>query len=265
MSEIRQTGPQAQRATVQAALAEGGWAAAEALAGRQDGPRARVQLLGLATRVASGELRASFSLDQLMEFNDRALEAALAAMAEYSAEPAEAGWFKQQANVQAYNFAADLAPCWPGDDEPRERRHYEKGAELARRMLRWRIELDKQPESFALAYWALGIHLLGLGEHAEAAEAFGRALEHSRLAAEEYGRLPRVGADGDWQVVLHSGYQGLARACGGDAAGPAQYSAACAAFRAMGEEQLELAEDARFGLAQLEQARRAVCPGLPPH
>jgi hypothetical protein len=252
--------PQSERQPLREALEQGGWVAAVAYAAHWADPAQRLKLLSLATRIASGPLRTQFSLDQLVEMNSAAIDGALAAMAEHSAEPELADGFKQQANVMAYNFAADLAPCWPGDDEPRARRHYEKGVELGRRMVRWRIELNKKAENFALAYWALGIHLLGLGEAGEAAEAFGKALEHSRVAAEEYGRKPVVAADGDWQVILNSGYQGLARAVGGDLSGRGQYAAAVAALGAMAEEQPELAEDARFGMAQLAQTDRLFLP-----
>lgn len=255
--------PQSHRPELAGLLAANGWDAVVAFAAGFS-ERERVQLLSLATRIASGEQRASFNLDDLVRFNTQAIESALSAMAGYSAEPAEADWFKQQANVMAFNFAGDLAPCWPGDDEPRERRHYETGVEMGRRMIRWRIELDKKAENFALAYWALGIHQLGLGEHAEAADSFGKALDHSRLAAEEYGRATAVGPDRDWQVVLNSGYRGLAQALAGDSEGAERYRAALAAFSAMAEEHLELADEARFGIAQLEKTAHVFGLGTEP-
>lgn len=270
MSDSQQAAPQfpqSERPALRSALESGGWAAVEEYAAGWAKPRQRIQLFSLATRIASGALRSSFTLDQLCVFNDAAIGAALTAMeaAQAAGDAEAADGFKQQANVMAYNFAADLAPCWPGDDEAREQRHYARGVELGRQMLRWRIELNMAAENFALAYWALGIHQLGLGEFAEAAESFGKAQEHSRLAAEEYGRKPQVAPDGDWQVILNSGYRGLARALAGDADGQADYRAALAAFRGQADEQPELADDAQFGIAQLEQSARVFgldCSGL---
>lgn len=247
--------PQTERAALRAALETSGWPAVETHAAGWVEPRERHQLLSLATRLASGELRSRFTLDELIAFNTAAIGAALAALeaALAAGDSASADAFKQQANVMAYNFATDLAPCWPEDAEPRETRHYELGAELGRKLVRWRIELNKRAENFALAYWVLGIHELGLGEHSSAAESFNKALEHSRVAAEEYGRKPEVAADGDWQVILNSGYRGLARMLDGKPAGHEEYKAAVDAFHAQAELQPELAGDAGFGIAQLEK------------
>jgi hypothetical protein len=163
------------------------------------------------------------------------------------------------ANKLSYNLSADLAACWPGDEAPRERRHFETGLRAAYDCVVWRQELGKQPDRRAMAHWAAGIHQLSLGNEVEALcafeAAFGLALEAAAVAdgGDEGKPEAYVKPNGDFGVILYFGYAGIARRILGDEAGARQLEQACAAF----EETLknpkddEAAEDARFGLDQL--------------
>ena len=260
--------PAQYRATLKQALSDHGLDGARTFIAGFTEPRQRAQLWRLAASIASHDLRPFldkaaaaeqppwWTLDQLAELYQAGIDEALFIMDGATNAPEDAHWFKQAANILSYNLAADLAPCWPGDDQPREVRHYELGVATMRRAIRWRIELSKPAENMALAYWALGIHLLGLGEHADSVDAFNRALDYSRVAASEYGRKAEVSADGDWSVVLNSGFLGLARALGGDDSGTERYGASLLAFKAMGEDHPDLASDAKLGVDQLEKSAR---------
>jgi hypothetical protein len=157
------------------------------------------------------------------------------------------------ANVEAYNLAADLAPCWPGDELPREPRHFELGVELGERMLSWREDLDKGPDAFSMAHWALGIHQLFLGEADAAATSFQSAVDYAARAAREGDRTAECVPGGDFSVVLNTGYRGLALSAAGDDAGRELYNTALAAFEGTIADYPEQADDARFGIDQLKK------------
>jgi hypothetical protein len=162
------------------------------------------------------------------------------------------------ANVISYNLAAGLADCWE-DGNLRQRRHFKRGLQAAQDCIRWRLELDKGPAPFAMAYWAKGMHLLSLGDSAGAVESFQVGREYSRLAADEAGLGSTLGATADFGVVLAAGYLGLARSVAQMSGGDELYTQARAAFT----EQLQdsaRAEDAQFGLDQLRTARQRYAP-----
>jgi hypothetical protein len=154
------------------------------------------------------------------------------------------------ANVISYNLAADLADCWDGT-QPREQRHFARGFKAAQDCIQWRLELDKGPGPFAIAYWARGMHQLSLGDTGSAVESFHTGLEFSRQAAEDAGQSREVNADGEFGVILATGYLGLAGMSAGLAWGKARYAEAQAAFTGQ-LEQTEKKEDAQFGLEQLQ-------------
>lgn len=157
------------------------------------------------------------------------------------------------ANIEAYNLAADLAPCWPGDELPREDRHHALGVELGERMLSWREELDKGPDAFSMAYWALGVHQLFLGEAEAAAASFLSAVDYAARAAREDDRTAECVPGGDFSVVLNTGYRGLALTAAGDDAGRGLYEEALSAFEGTIGDYPEQADDARFGIDQLKK------------
>lgn len=153
-----------------------------------------------------------------------------------------------------FNFAADIADCWPGDDGLRERRHFERGAEVAEQSVGLRAELDKPDESQHLGWWAFGYHQLRLGNTAAAADAMERSLEHARMAARAAGDHDEITLQAPFAVLIGAGYLGLARIADGEPSGRDIYGEAVAAFRAQLADP-DRKEDAQFGIDQLERVR----------
>ena len=173
------------------------------------------------------------------------------------AETAPADERNDYLNVLAeltFNFAADIADCWPGDDEPRERKHFERGAQVAEQSVGLRAELNKPDQSQHLGWWAFGYHQLRLGNTAAAADAMERSLEHARIAARAAGEHDEITLQAPFAVLIGAGYLGLARIADGEPSGPDLYGEAVAAFRAQLDDP-ERNEDAQFGIDQLERVR----------
>jgi hypothetical protein len=162
------------------------------------------------------------------------------------------------ANMLSYNLSANLAECWPGDEEPRERRHFEKGLELARRCVAWRGELKKGAGPFSMAHWACGMHALSLGDAAAARDDFQKSLDYARENARAEGNPAECAAGADFSVVLGHGYLGLARLAAGDAEGKQIYKKSLDAFQATVDGFPEKKDDAQFGLDQLRWVERRV-------
>lgn len=76
------------------------------------------------------------------------------------------------ANVQSYNLSANLADCWPGEENPRERHHFEAGLAAAERCVALRTQLKKDNISMARAHWMAGAHQLALRRFGDAEESF---------------------------------------------------------------------------------------------
>lgn len=172
--------------------------------------------------------------------------------AEAASDPEDSAKLLDFANVLSYNLSADLAECWPGDTLPRERRHFEAGLKAAEDCLRWREELKKGPLPFSIAYWAKGMHLLSLGETADALENFRKSYDYAREYAKAEGKDAAVSAEGDFVVILGAGYVGLAEWVQGAETGQGRYEEAVAAFREGAEKYAEKRDDFRFGIGQLE-------------
>jgi hypothetical protein len=157
------------------------------------------------------------------------------------------------ADVEAYNLAADLAECWPGDDLPRESRHFEKGVELANRCLDWRLELGEGHYALGLAFWVRGMHELSLGHTEWAREDFEKALEHSQAHAVEEGLTADCVRGGEFTVALNTGYLGLALGVQRKGMGSILYHTALGALWGTVADFPEAADDAMFGIEQLEK------------
>lgn len=153
-----------------------------------------------------------------------------------------------------FNFAADIADCWPGDEAPREERHFQRGMEAAEQSVGLREELDKPDSSKHLGWWAFGYHQLRLGHTDAAADCMERSLEHARRAAREAGDPVDVTSQAPFPVLIGAGYLGLARIADGEPSGPDLYGEAMAAFRAQLADE-ERKDDAQFGLDQLERVK----------
>ncbi len=172
-----------------------------------------------------------------------------AKLARDSGGAADSNALTDGANAFSYNLAADLAECWPGDNTPRTQHHFEVGLSAAQNCLKWRNELNKGPASFAMAWWAKGVHALSLGEFEDSAVSFRESLRFSEVALQEKEEKPQPNTD--FGCVLASGYLGLALAEAGDPHGPAMFSQACETFTAQLSAGGEVAEDAKVGLEQL--------------
>ena len=165
---------------------------------------------------------------------------------------------RNAAHVISYNLTADLADCWPGDDDPREKRHFERGRKAAEDCLEW-CPPDVLP-GLSMDWWAKGMHELSLGAP-EAASSFEQSLDLAVKVAEDAGQVATVSPEGEFGVILGTGYLGLARMASGDDAAGALYVAAVSAFGAQLEDE-EKKDDAGFGISQLEKVREKVAGSL---
>lgn len=157
------------------------------------------------------------------------------------------------ANVLAYNLAANLAPCWPGDDRERSPEVFEAGLSLAARCLAWREQLGKGPFPFLLAWWARGVHQLALGRDArESMEATVRATRQWLEAKPDAGPEARmISPEGDAMLLMNEAWAGLAERAMDEQGDSARYDTAMAALRARAEVE-EHKEEAQFCIDQLE-------------
>jgi hypothetical protein len=194
------------------------------------------------------------NLDGLVTVGEAGIAEALA-QADLAADEGTRRALLEWANTEAYNLSADLAECWPGDDLPREQRHFEKGLELADRCLAWRRELGEGPFAFSLAYWARGMHELSLWNVEQARADFAAALEQSKTCAAGEGLSADCVTGGDFSVILNTGYLGLVRWLQKDPMGPVLYYRALGAFRDSAVDFPETADDSLFGAGQLEKVR----------
>ncbi len=206
----------------------------------------RKALYGAARRVILK--RGEQNLDTVVTLIQKAIADCISA-SEAEPDPQLAAKIKDTANIFSYNLSADMAECWPEDHNPRSPHHFEIGLAAAEDCLRWRHELKKGPWPFSIAWWAKGVHQLSLGRAAEAVESFHQSYHHAELVA--------VGAQKDaatdFGCVLAIGYLSLAKIAAGDPAGAAEFESACDTFRTVAAgEPGEAADDAEFGLAQLE-------------
>jgi hypothetical protein len=159
-------------------------------------------------------------------------------------------------NAMSFNFAADLADCWPEDDLPREQRHFEAGLKAAEDCVRWRNELNKPPRPFSIAYWAKGMHLFSLGHYSGAVKSFALALSFAERAAEAEGKSTTLDADASFDILLSNGYLGLAEQLDSKPAGKSRFETALGLFHQQAAAgSAEQQEDAKFGMAQLEKVR----------
>lgn len=158
------------------------------------------------------------------------------------------------ANIISFNLAADLADCWPGDDMPRERRHFERGLKAAEDCLKWREMLGKPAGPFSMAFWVHGMHALSLGDLETAASSFQSSLEYAQQMAAADGASTEVVPGSTFGVILEAGYLGLARWKAGEDGGQELYEEAIAAFTGQLEDENK-GQDARFGIDQLETVK----------
>ena len=162
--------------------------ASQRISAGQDLPRTLADLIAIS-RAAIDEFAAQAEVESDAEERDRRLDGA---------------------NILSYNLAADLAPCWPEDPEPRTDDHFKAGIRCAEDCLRWRSELNKGAVPFHMAWWALGTHRCGLADWSGAIAAFESSLGScsrpcQRICFTDRGRSGRL--------VPHQHCDRLARVC----------------------------------------------------
>lgn len=163
-------------------------------------------------------------------------------------------------HAMGYNLTADLADCWPNDDAPRSRSHHERGLRAAEDCLSWLEHLPGAgDEPRTRDHWARGIHLLALGEPAAAAEAWELSLSHAEATALSSGRATEINADGDFPVILASGYLGLITWIEGDATAEARFRAAIDAFLEQVPDETRRGA-AELGIGQLQKVKTKYAP-----
>jgi hypothetical protein len=231
------------------ALSTGGAeAVAAAIREREDELERRVLFMfarqGIMNAVAAPE-----GFDAIITFAEAGM-AEFLAQAEAAENEVERARRTDGANVLSFNLAADLAHCWPGDEAPRQTKHFERGLQAAEDCLRWRQDLGKPPGPFSMAWWAKGMHELSLGRHADSAASFDMALATGQEAAVENGESPDIDAGGSFSPLLNAGYLGLARRLNGEP-GDELYDQALTAFRTQLADEKKK-DDAQFGIDQLE-------------
>jgi len=245
---------------VKPALETGGPQGAAAVV-RETGGTARLGLWDEILQAAGGEDWAGKSLDTRLALARLAMADALELEAAARPRDAEqADKLLDQANIWSFNLAADLAECWPGDEEPRTDHHREAGLAAALDCLQWRRQLRKGPFPFALAWWARGIHELALGRPVEAERSFSEAAACGRRLAQEQGRSVEVDGHSVYMHLLNAGYAGIARAAGGDSEGRATLERCLEAFAEQAILHADEAEDAAFGVDQLRHTARRFLP-----
>ncbi len=238
--------PESQRDAIEAALQATGAAGVVALIAQFGTIAERRALYGLARKVLLKQT--PVSLDTIITVAQAAIADLIAESAQ-QADADAANALKDGANIFSYNLSADLAPCWPGDDVVRETRHYEVGLAAAQDCLKWRHELHKGPWPFSIAWWAVGVHQLGLGNNAAAIEGFLQSYHHAELVVAGSEADPNT----DFGCLVAEGYLGLAEEAAGVVGGAERYAAAIAKFEAVAAgEPGEAVDDAKFGISQLQ-------------
>jgi len=224
-------------------------------------PSDRRRLYSLALQALGRQRWAGKSLDAQVALARAAIAEGLR-QAGAEPDPEEAAKRLDFANALSYDLSADLAPCWPDDPRPRERRHFETGLAAADDCVRWRERLGKPAGPLSTAWWARGIHLLALGRRAEALEAFERSRDLAREAAASEGRGTSLDASGHWSVLLGEGYVEIARQGLGDQEAPARLDALLGTIEEAAESRPAERDDLLFCREQLQLARGCLpCQG----
>ncbi len=168
-----------------------------------------------------------------------------------------------------YNLAADLAYCWPEDDAPRQRRHFERGLQAAAYLLSDLFEGAVAPRALANDHWVRGMHLLSLARVNDSAVSWAKAQELALKASERDGAAKAgVGAGATLQMLLFSGYSSIASyllAEDGPArpAHESRYVSATSALESRSKDPEER-EEASYIAAQLEKVRAKYAPAIAP-
>lgn len=212
----------------------------------------RALFLMSSQRISSGQ-GLSRSLDDVIGICRAAIEE-FSSQAAAETDPEERDRRLDGANILSYNLAADLAPCWPEDTEPRTTEHFEEGIRCAEDCLEWRSLLNKGALPFHMAWWALGAHRCGLRDWEGACEAFEKSLEAAQTDAQQHSTPTAVGPESSFLINIASGWLEFARWRCGDESSYERFLVVIGAFRSRIEQGGEGKEDAIIGIEQLETA-----------
>jgi hypothetical protein len=135
-----------------------------------------------------------------------------------------------------------------------------EGCARPRNCLRW---LDHLPgpadEPRTRDHWARGIHLLALGDPAATSAAWERSLVHAETTARDANKSTAISVDGDFPVILASGYLALIRWIEGAASGERRFRAAIDAFLDQVPDETRRGA-AELGIGQLQKVRTKYGP-----
>ncbi|MGE4602221.1 MAG: hypothetical protein AAEJ65_04895 [Planctomycetota bacterium] len=218
----------------------------------EDRPERRALFLMASQRISNGQ-GLSRSLDDVIGICRAAIDE-FSCQAAAENDPEERSRRLDGANILSYNLAADLAPCWPEDTEPRTSEHFEEGIRCAQDCLDWREILEKGALPFHLAWWAMGAHLCGLGDWNGACEAFEKSLEAARIDAQENSTPDDVGPESSFVINISIGWLEFARWRSGDQSSYDRFLEVISAFRSRIEQDDEGKDEAITGIGQLETA-----------
>ena len=159
-------------------------------------------------------------------------------------------WLKRL-HALNYNLSADLADCWPGDDQPRTQEHFARALMAAEYCLKLQETIQGGDGILSMDYWAKGMHEFSLGRIKEAINSWAASFEH----AKKDGGTSEVTKDAPFGVILGLGYLGLARWKNSEDEGKVQYKQAISTFEEQTADE-KLKGDAEFGISQLEKIRQ---------
>jgi hypothetical protein len=174
--------------------------------------------------------------------------------AEKAAEEHKVQWLKRL-HALNYNLSADIADCWPGDDQPRTQEHFVRALKAAEYCIKLQDTIRGGDGILSMDYWAKGMHEFSLGKMKEAVVSWTKSYEYAKESAKQDGKTDEVTKNAPFGIILGLGYVGLARWKNGEDEGKAQYEKAITTFKEQTADE-KLKGDAEFGIAQLEKVRQ---------
>jgi len=165
------------------------------------------------------------------------------------------------AHIISYNLAADLADCWPGDEDPRTPEHFERGLKAAEDCLGWCA--PTMIDGLSMDWWVRGMHQLSLGQRTGAHASWEKSLEYAQQSAKAQGATEEVNVEAAFSIILGSGYVGLIKAILGKEGGFEQFEQAIGVFTSQMPDE-NLRGDATFGIAQLQCVQGKYLKATPP-
>jgi hypothetical protein len=165
------------------------------------------------------------------------------------------------AHIISYNLAADLADCWPGDEEPRTKEHFERGLKAAEDCLGWCA--PTVISGLSMDWWVRGMHQLSLGQRTGALASWEKSLEYAQQAVKAEGGTEEISTESAFGIILGSGYVGLVKAILGKEGGFEQLEQAIGLFTTQMSDE-DLRNDAAFGIAQLQCVQGKYLKSTPP-